>query len=216
MKIKAIILDIDGVLLDSTKQLIKFHKMVAKLLGLRIPEDREFSVLWGRPIEDFLKTLWPDADINEYRRVAREIFDKEVIKFPPIKGAKITLDKLKELGLKLGIVTGRRKKYTIKHMKEAGFDLNMFDVVISSEDTKKHKPRPEPILHACKLLKIKPEEAVYVGDSLLDYQSAKRANVKFIAVLSGDFDEKEFRESGVENIISSVVDLPEFLRLMKS
>jgi len=213
MKITNIILDIDGVLLDSTKIMIEFHKKVAKLLGLRVPKDYEISNLWGVSIEEFIKSLWPDVNMKEYRKFARKMFNKERIKFPPIKGAKTALKKLKGLGFKLSLVTGRRKKYTKKHMKEAGFDLKMFDVIISSEDTEKHKPNPEPIIQACELLKIKPEEVVYVGDSLLDYQSAKRAKVKFVGVLTGDFSEKELREKGVENIITSISELPNFLKV---
>ena len=86
-------------------------------------------------------------------------------------------------------------------------------VIVSAEDTKNHKPHPEPILHACKLLKVKPENAIYVGDSIFDYRSAKDANVEFVAVLTGDVEEKEFRENGVKNIIDSVTELPKFLKL---
>jgi phosphoglycolate phosphatase-like HAD superfamily hydrolase len=93
--------------------------------------------------------------------------------------------------------------------------LKLFDSVITADDTQDHKPHPEPLLLACGRLGIKPEEAVYVGDSLLDYEAAKRAKVKFIAVLSGDVSKEEFKKNGVKNVIPSVAELPEFLRAKK-
>jgi len=213
MKISTIIFDVDGVLLDSTKKLKEFNKKIAKSLGLRIPKDHEISNLWGVSLEDFVKILWPDTDIEGYRRMTKKMFDEGKVKFSPMKGAINTLKKLEDLGFKLLIVTGRTKKYTIKHMKEAGFNMNMFDFIISSEDTKNHKPHPEPILHACHLLKVKPENTIYVGDSIFDYRSAKNAKVEFVAVLTGDVSGKEFKENGVKNIITSVAELPKFLKL---
>jgi HAD superfamily hydrolase (TIGR01549 family) len=213
MKITTIIFDVDGVLLDSTKKLKEFNKKIAKLLGLRIPKDHEISNLWGVSLEDFVKILWPGTDIEKYRRETKKMFDEGKIKFPPVKDAISTLKKLKDSGFKLSIVTGRSKKYTIKHMEEAGFDMNMFDVIISSEDTKNHKPNPDPILYAFNFLRVKPENTIYVGDSIFDYKSAKNAKVEFVAVLTGDVREKEFRENGVKNIITSVAELPKFLKL---
>ena len=212
MKISTIIFDVDGVLLDSTKKLKEFNKKIAKSLGLRIPKDHEISNLWGVSLEDFVKILWPDTDIEGYRRMTKKMFDEGKVTFLPVKYAISTLKKLKDLGFKLSIVTGRTKKYTNKHMREAGFDMNIFDVITSSEDTKNHKPNPDPVLYACDLLKVKPENAIYVGDSIFDYKSAKNANVEFVAVLTGDVKQKEFRDNGVKNIITSVAELPKFLR----
>jgi len=62
-------------------------------------------------------------------------------------------------------------------------------------------------------LNIDPKEAVYVGDALIDYESANSAKLEFIAVLTGDVKEEEFRKNGVKNIIPSVAELPKFLKL---
>ena len=211
--IKAIILDIDGVLLESTKIIVKTHQKLAKKLGLRVPRPREFSKLWGRPLEEIVKIIWPDVDLNKYVKNYRKTLIEGGIKIPPIKNAKNTVEKLKNSGFKLSLVTGRNHKLTSLHMKEAGFDLNSFDVIVTCEETKNHKPDPEPILYAYKLLKVEPEDVIYVGDSLLDYQSAKKSGVEFFAVLTGDIDKKEFRENGIKNIISSISELPKFLKL---
>jgi phosphoglycolate phosphatase-like HAD superfamily hydrolase len=89
--------------------------------------------------------------------------------------------------------------------------LRYFQVVVTFEDTKKHKPNAEPLLVACKKLKLKPEEAVYVGDMVIDYKTAKNAGTKFIGFLTNGSTKKEFEEAGAKILIKSLHDLPRFL-----
>ena len=60
-----------------------------------------------------------------------------------------------------------------------------FDVVVGSDDTERHKPDPEPLLHALEQLGAEPEQAAYVGDSPFDIRSAKAAGVHAVAVTWG-------------------------------
>ena len=55
-----------------------------------------------------------------------------------------------------------------------------FKADVAYEDTKKHKPFPEPLILAAKKLKVKPEETVYIGDSESDMKAAKAAGMKFV------------------------------------
>lgn len=212
MKVVAIIFDVDGVLLDSNKMLAEIHTKAAKLLGIRIPKDYEYSVLWGRPFKDLVKRVWPDVDVELMGKTCRKVIDNEKIVFPPMKNAIKTLKKLKNMGFKLSIVTGRSRGTTIEFLVKAGFDVKFFDAIVTCDDTKNHKPHPDPILHVCKLLKVKPNEVIYVGDSLVDFEASRKANVRFVGVLSGDLREEELRKNGVENVISSVSELPKFLK----
>jgi pyrophosphatase PpaX len=60
-----------------------------------------------------------------------------------------------------------------------------FEVVIGMEDTKRHKPDPDPILEALARLDAAPADAAYVGDSPFDVQAAKSAGVYAVAVAWG-------------------------------
>jgi len=213
MKISTIILDVDGVLIDSNKIIIETYQKTSKKLGLRTPSDSEITKILGKSLEEIVTILWPNSDkdllMKEYRKFFLDLF------IPPIDGAVETVKKLKELGFKLGLVSGKSKFFLEKHLREAGFDLNLFDIAIWDEATKNHKPHPEPLLFACKKLNVKPEEVLYVGDSQLDYECAKNAKVHYVSVLTGCLKEEELRKIGVENIISSVSDLPKFLKVDK-
>jgi len=213
MKIKTIIFDIDGVLLDSNIYLAKVHQKTAKEMGLRIPTIHEILRLFGKDWDSLIQTLWPGIDSENFKKTYSRVGNLENVTIPPIKKAVETIKELKILGFKLAIVSARPGFYTIEPLKKSGFDLELFDVVISADDTKNHKPNPEPLTHTCKRLNIDPKEAVYVGDALIDYESANSAKLEFIAVLTGDVKEEEFRNNGVKNIIPSVAELPKFLKL---
>ena len=60
-----------------------------------------------------------------------------------------------------------------------------FDVVVGADDTERHKPDPEPVLHALELLGARPDDAAYVGDSPFDVRAARAAGVYAVAVAWG-------------------------------
>ncbi len=211
--IKAIIFDIDGVLLDSNNFLAEIYLKTAKKMNLRIPTVHEILRLFGKEWDTIIQTLWPGIDTELFKKTYIKLGNTENVVVPPVDNAIETTKELKNLGFKLAIVSARPEFYTVEPLKKSGFDLKLFDAVVSADDTKNHKPHPEPLLHACEKLNIEPKEAVYIGDSLIDYRSARDANLGFIAVLTGVIKEKEFRENGVKNIMSSVAELPKFLKL---
>jgi pyrophosphatase PpaX len=165
MKITTIVFDVDGVLIDSNRIIIEAYKKTARKLGLRIPSTQEISKLLGKPLEEITRILWPNTDADLYVKEYRKFFMDKNLKIPVIDGAVDTVRKMKSLGFKLGILSGKTNFFIEKHLKEAGFDLDWFDTITSFETTKKHKPDPEPLLYILERLKVKPEEALYVGDS---------------------------------------------------
>jgi pyrophosphatase PpaX len=60
-----------------------------------------------------------------------------------------------------------------------------FDVLVTADDVMNPKPDPEPLLKAVGILRAKPSECVYVGDTSLDVACAKRAGVACVCVLNG-------------------------------
>jgi HAD superfamily hydrolase (TIGR01549 family) len=212
MKINTILFDLDGVLIDSSIIWARIHQKTAKKLNLRVPSRKEITNLWGESWDFIIEALWPGINPQLFKETANEIKKRENILLKPIKDVMNVLKELKETGYNLGLVTAGSKESLRASLREAGIDTEFFKIIIADEDTKNHKPDPEPILLACNLLNVKTDNAIYVGDSLFDYRSAKSANVEFIAVLTGDVKEKEFKNQGVKNIISSVAELTKFLK----
>ena len=189
--IKAVIFDVDGVLLDNTKDFLKAYKETGRRLKLKVPSETEFKKLFGMPWYKILQEIYGYLD-DDMKKTYREIISK--VKMKRRKGLMYLLKNLK---LRKAIVTSKSKEDFNDHMGDLkGF----FEVIITRDDVENHKPNPDPILLACRRLGIKPEEAVYVGDSVVDYQAARNAGMSFTGVISGAASEKDFRELGVKYI----------------
>lgn len=210
--IEAVVFDVDGVLIDSNEIIMEAYQETAETLGLRIPSPREVNDLMGRPLAEIVKTLWPNADVRLYIREYRSLFLNEGLVIPPIDGAVDAVRKIRESRFKVGAVSGKIMFFIEKHLKEAGFDTTWFKSIVSFETTKKHKPNPEPLLHAMSKLDVKPEETVYVGDAISDYKCAENAKAEYVAVLTGSLKREELEKLGVKNILNSVAELPNLLR----
>ncbi len=211
--IKAIIFDVDGVLIDSNKIIVEAYQKTAEKLGLRIPLSHEVVDLMGRPLVEVVRALWPKSNVELYIEEYRRLFMDENLIVPAIEGAVDAVREIRELGFRIGVLSGKIMFFIKKHLREAGFDMNWFEVIVSFETTKKHKPDREPLLYAIKQLNVKPKETIYVGDAISDYECAENAKVEYFAVLTGSLKREDLERLGVKNIISSVVELPDLVRI---
>ena len=178
--LKAVIFDIDGVLLDSQQANIKFFQDLLEKVGYKRPSKKEASKVFHLTMWDALKALTKERSKPKLK-VVWEMghhvrYPVELLKMP--KHAKSVVKKLGK-DYKLAIVTSRIEK-GVEDFFQISNLRRQFRVVVSFEDYANPKPHPEPLLVALRRLKMKPEEAVYIGDTESDIQSAKAAGVKMI------------------------------------
>lgn len=190
-KIKAIIFDIDGVLIDvSQSYRLAIKKTAEFFLGKMLSMD-DVEAVKNRGVND-------DCDAAE--SLIQENggdFRKSVIikKFQEyylgrnfdglIKNEKCLVNEkiLKKLKrYKLAVFTGRPKEEAFYGLKRFNIRKYFNDVVVK-EDVKEGKPNPEGLLKLIKKLGVKSDETVYVGDNLADLRAAKNAEVNFVAVV---------------------------------
>lgn len=179
--IKAVLFDIDGVLLDSFEANIAFFQALFVHFGYPKPKRKEFIPLSHMTMWNVIKAvtkLESEEEIKNIWEFGKKFSHKEhqLIKIPP--NAEKIVDKLASL-YQLGIVTSRVREniYFIEFL--AKLEKN-FQITVAFEDTINHKPHPEPLLFASRELNIKPAEIVYVGDTESDGIAAKAAGMKFI------------------------------------
>jgi len=203
----------DSVLIDSNKIIVEAYQKTAEKLGLRIPLSHEIVDLMGRPLVEVVRILWPKSNVELYVKEYRRLFMDENLVIHAIESAVDAVREIRESGIKIGVLSGKIMFFIEKHLREAGFNINWFEVIVSFETTKKHKPDPEPLLYAINQLNVKPEETVYVGDAVSDYECAKNAKVEYFAVLTGSLGREDLEKLGVSNIVNSVVELPDLVSL---
>lgn len=178
--LKAVLFDWDGTLHYSMPNIEIAYEITCKRLGITMPYD-EFRHYIGVPTVNQAEMLCPDNP-EDFISVYRE----EYIKLPEPElydGAKEALYKLKE-NFDVALVTSKTRGAAIRSLTNMGI-LDCFDHLICGDDVENPKPHPEPILKALEHFKISDDEAIYVGDSSHDINSAKGANVKVIGVVWG-------------------------------
>jgi len=201
--IKVVVFDFDGTLVDSTESIFREYQRVVKLMGLREISYAEFRRELGKPWNKVLESLWPGVDVRKFSEVYRQEKEKtELLAHVP--------EALAELHgrFRLALLTSRGEKTLYGILEESGIRKETFEVILHKDSLHAHKPDPEALRHLLRVMKLKPGEAVYVGDSVVDAACAKAAGVAFVGVLTGGATRGEFEGLGVSHVISSMEELP--------
>ena len=187
MNKKLIIFDVDGVLFNSKENMNYSWKKVKSVHKVK-PDFKNYFKLVGLPFNKILFKLNIKKNLKEiektYSNESLRLLRKNIL----YSGVKKTLKRLR-IKYKLAIVTSKDKTRTKKILKE--FNLK-FKVIISPSKNLKGKPYPDQILKALKLSKIKNKKnAVYVGDTKIDYMAAKNSGINYVHAKYG-FQIKRF------------------------
>jgi HAD superfamily hydrolase (TIGR01509 family) len=180
--IKAVIFDIDGVLLDSYDATYIYYKKLGKLLNLKAPSKADFhKKFYYQPTREMFKILNNIKDMAKFNRKLEKARGKITshLQFEKlIDGSMETLQALHKK-YKLGLATSRSKTGLDRYLKFSK-TKKFFKAVVGLEHVKNHKPHPEPLLLVARKLKVTPNEAVYVGDAPTDLLAARAAGMRSI------------------------------------
>ena len=185
MRYPLVLFDPDGTLIDSgTMILASMRHAVQTVLGRAVPEEVLAAAVGGPGLVAQMRAL-DEARVDDLVRVYREHNEPLHAELEACRGIEGALTTLRREGRRLGIVTAKRSA-TVR----LAFDVlpqleEAFDTVVGADDTERHKPHPDPLLHALALLGAEPGEAAYVGDSPFDVQAARAARVFSVAVTWG-------------------------------
>ena len=178
--IKAVLFDIDGVLLDSLEANLKFVQTILASAGYPKPNKKEFAKVFHLSLIDALRHFAKPTLVEELERIHELVpaipYPMELLKEP--LGVN---DALKEISksYQLGIVSSRRKLGIERYFTFSTLE-SYFNTYVGYEDTKNHKPHPEPLLLAAKRLCLEPKECVYIGDSHTDMEAGHAARMQTI------------------------------------
>jgi len=204
-KIAAALFDVDGTLLNTVEFVYQACEYTFRVHGLPIKSRDEMALVMGKPLEECYRNLSPEGDPHQLCETHRSFQAKNLHLSVPFSNTLETLRKLKDAGIKIAAVTTRSKQTSLKTLEMSGI-LGYFDVVVSGEDTVNSKPHPEPLLRALRLLKIRPERAVMIGDTEADILAGKSAGTKTIGVSSG-FHGSRIVESHPDFVINDIADV---------
>ncbi len=124
-----------------------------------------------------------------------------------------TVRALRKMGLKIALFTIRGKSTNL-FLKRYNLD-QFFDAIVTREDAVAVKPDPAHLREVLKILDIKPNEAVVVGDSMLDMKCARRLDIIAVGVPTGIASPRELAQAGATYLVSSITDLPNLIRQLQ-
>lgn len=179
--IKAIIFDVDGVLVDSKNANVAFFQNILRQAGYVPNSRKEILECFHLPLWQALEKLTGSNNPNEIRRIW-DMAEDPKIRQPKLLIYPESLEYVLELlnkKYRLAIVTSRIK-VGIDEIFGSREIKHLFSAVVTFEDYEHPKPHPEPLLVALAKLDLSAEEAIYVGDSMVDIEAAQAAGMKSI------------------------------------
>lgn len=200
--IKAVIFDYDETLVQTLASRIKAYQTLARNEYHFELSEEQVRVAFGKPYTEFIKQLFGDVDsvesiISKYQALSAN--------FPIMayEGSVETVNILVDKYL-VGMVTGVRRNVLMADLAKLNFPLDKLFFIQCGEDTIAQKPDPavfQPLLIELEKRKIQPDETVYVGDDLRDFQAATGAGFSFIGMAKHTTLESTFTEAGAAWVI---------------
>lgn len=214
-KIKVVVFDNDGTLLDSSHGGLENLKRAAAELGFPISSETEKTLKqnWGHPTKKVLAMgLQVDEEIIDKISRGWEVWDA---KFPHclVRGARETLADNLATGVRNAMLTARHEESIQRLLREQGIH-EYFSSVFGVGSSAHHKPDPRAFEVVFEKCGVTPDEVVFVGDTPVDFMCGRDAGVEVVAVLTSFHTREDARACGIpeENIIPSVAEFPAWLK----
>lgn len=207
---RALLFDLDGTLADSVALLLAaFHHTFATHRPDATPPDGEWIAGIGTPLITQMRHFVTSEDeaqqmILTYREFQRTHHDEMLREF---EGVAETLAFLKSRGHPTALVTS--KSNDLAHRALTWLEIaGHIDVVVGMDSTERHKPDPEPVLHALAALRAAPGNALFLGDSPHDIAAGNAARVTSVAALWGPFPRTVLEQASPTYLLEHIRELP--------
>lgn len=206
---KGIIFDIDGTL-TSTNDLIfaSFNFITKKYLGKTF--SNEEILKWFGPTEDVILRKFCGDDYEKAREEYYKFYSDNHFMADIYPGMKEILVQLKEQGVLLSIYTGKGREAAAITLKKLSI-YEYFDLIITGDEVKEHKPSPEGIEIFLKKYHLSKNDVIMVGDSPSDVKAAHAAGVKVASVLWDSLAKHHVLQMNSDYVFHTVAELKKFL-----
>jgi phosphoglycolate phosphatase len=209
--LKAVLFDFDGTLGDSYQAIAASVNHVRGLRGLAPLTVAEVRRHVGRGAEYLVAHTVPGGDLEgaaqAYRAHHPSVLRSGTRLMP---GAAEVLRALHSHGLRVGVCSNKPVAFTRELLEYFSF-ANCLDVVLGPEDVAQLKPAPDMLLAALTLLHLRPDEALYVGDMVVDIEAARAAGVRVWIVPTGSDEPATVAAAHPDHMLTDLVQLRNIL-----
>ena len=214
IKIKAVVIDLDGTLLDTAPDLAHAAELMMAELGLPAVPLATIKTYIGNGVSRLAKRVLsgsmdaePDAALfaRAYPIYLKHYGAHVSLHSRPFAGVVEGLEAFKAMGVHVACITNKAEVFTVPLLRDTGL-LDYFELVLSGDTLPKRKPDPLPLLHACQHFGIAPHELLLIGDSLNDTQAARAAGSPVFCVPYGYNRGRPVAELDLDAVVPSLLD----------
>ncbi|MBI2295278.1 MAG: phosphoglycolate phosphatase [Betaproteobacteria bacterium] len=215
LRVKAVIIDLDGTLADTIPDLAVAANIMLRELGRpELPESlirtfvgKGITMLVERALTGKLDGPAPDQAWFQrampiFERCYAEVNGQYTTVYP---GVPEGLQALRAAELPLACVTNKAARFTAPLLEHLGI-ARYFSQVIAGDALPQRKPHPAPLLYACRRFGIAPREMLMIGDSVNDAQAARAAGCPVFCVTYGYNEGRDVRELDVDAIVPTLFE----------
>lgn len=210
MKYKAVIFDMDGTILNTLEDLKNATNYSLRQFGMPERSLEEVRMFVGNGIRKLVERAVPagtsEEKIDQILDVFLEYYEiHSADNTSPYPGILELVEKLKKSGIKTAVSTNKADVPAQELGRE--YFNGIFDLIVGQQDGLKVKPAPDSVNKILSILDIQKKDAIYIGDSDVDVQTAKNSGLDFIGVSWG-FRGREFLEkNGAKNIVDNANEI---------
>ncbi|WP_321323520.1 hexitol phosphatase HxpB [Thiomicrorhabdus sp.] len=210
---KAVIFDMDGVLIDSEPMWKEAEKQVFSSVGVKVSEElsAKSAAMTTKEVTAFWYSYFPWSG-KSLEQVENEVIDRvEALIYErgqAIGGVKEALDFFQKRNFKIGLSTNSPSQLISVVLSKLEIS-SYFQAISSSDEVEKGKPHPAVYLSTAKKLNVEPSKCIAIEDSFSGLMAAKKANMKTVAVPSPmEFGDEKFDISHIK--LRQLSDFTEF------
>jgi len=220
--IQGLLFDLDGTLVDSAPDIAAAANVLLEAHDKEPLTVDDIRLMIGNGVKALVKRAFAKrgVDLDEANLDARNeemmaIYAKNLTVLTTVMpGADKTLDRYKQSGMKLAVVTNKPEKFSREICSHFGWDT-VLDAIVGGDTCDDRKPAPGMLFHACKQMGVDPANCVMIGDSPADIDSAKNAGMRSVAVRGG-YTTIPVDDLGAGMVIDTLAALPDAVTALKN
>ncbi len=222
-RLAAVLFDLDGTLLDTAADIaLALNRTMAEYGCKPLAEDevrrmigRGPLILIERAAASQGRILGAPAQAEMLERFFHfygRLEESDEDSARPYAGAAESLRALHDAGLRTAVVTNKQHRFAAALLRRLGLGA-WVDVVVGGDTCLRRKPDPQPLIFACESLKVRPSEALMIGDSVNDVQAARAAGIPVVCVSYGYNEGRDPRTLECDLLLDSLTELPTLLQV---
>ena len=206
---KYIIFDMDGVIVDSEPVIMKAALDALRAEGINASKE-DFIPYIGAGEEHFIIEPCKRAEkVEATEKIMNDMFvnfEKNIKEMRVFPSAKPLIEKLKDLGYTLSLVSSAAERKLMASLRAAEIDPSVFSVILSGNDVTEKKPSPAPYLLAAEKLGADSADCLVIEDAVSGVKSAKAAGMQCAAVTTS-FSGEQLKAAGANYVTEDIIDI---------